>query len=221
MIKLENVKKVYGKGDLEVCALKDVSIEIKEGELLAVIGTSGSGKSTLLNILGCLDKPTSGKYLLDNRNINNLSQRELSLVRNKNVGFVVQYFALIDSYTVGENVRIPLDYTKPKIAKSEKNKIVKRALDELGILKLKNKYPDQISGGEAQRVAIARAMVNNPDVILADEPTGNLDKKNTENIIKLFKEVNEMGRTVIIVTHDMEVADKCERILEIEDGVIL
>ena len=120
MIKLENVNKVYGKGDLEVRALKDVSIEIKEGELLAIIGTSGSGKSTLLNILGCLDKPTSGKYLLNNRNINNFSQKELSKIRNKSIGFVVQYFALIEGYTVGENVRIPLDYVKPRIATGEK-----------------------------------------------------------------------------------------------------
>ncbi|NLL72552.1 MAG: ABC transporter ATP-binding protein [Clostridiales bacterium] len=221
MIKLENVSKVYGKGDLEVSALKDVNLKIEEGELIAITGTSGSGKSTLLNILGCLDKVTSGKYTLNNRNINNLSQKELSLVRNQSIGFVVQYFALIDSYTVGENIRIPLDYARPRISMSKKNKMVESALDELGILKLKNKYPDQISGGEAQRVAIARAMINNPEVILADEPTGNLDTKNTDHIVKLFQELNAMGRTVIIVTHDMKVADKCERVLEIEDGVIL
>ncbi len=219
MIELINLSKVYGKSNTEVKALNEVNLEINEGEMIAIMGPSGSGKSTLLNILGGLDSPTSGEYLLKNRNVQNMKQKELSKVRNRTFGFVVQSFALIDHYSVFNNVMIPLDYTKLK--KADKKEKIRLCLDKVGILDKSKNYPYELSGGQCQRVAIARALVNTPDVILADEPTGNLDKNNGEQIIEIFKELNKAKTTIIIITHDDEVASKCNRVIRLEDGRII
>lgn len=219
MIELINLSKTYGKLNTEVKALQEINLTINQGEIVAVMGPSGSGKSTLLNILGGLDLPTAGEYLLKNRNIQNMKQKELSKIRNKTFGFVVQSFALIDHYNVFDNVMIPLDYTQMK--KVEKKEKVNACLEKVGLKEKSKNYPFELSGGQCQRVAIARALVNLPDVILADEPTGNLDKKNGDHIIDIFKELNKTKTTIIIITHDDSVANQCDRIIRLEDGRIL
>ena len=219
LIEINNLSKVFGKNENEFKALNNISLTINEGEMIAIIGTSGSGKSTLLNILGCLDTATSGEYKLNSENINKFSEKKLANVRNSVFGFVVQYFALIDEYTVYKNVAVPLIYSSSKI----KNKRIKidELLDKLNILNKKSSYPNNLSGGQCQRVAIARALINDPKIILADEPTGALDKNNTTNIMELFLEFNKEGKTIIIVTHDEEIACMCNRIIRLEDGLIV
>ncbi len=219
LINLVNIKKVYGKNDSAVCALDGVSINIAQGDLIAITGTSGSGKSTLLNIIGCLDRSTDGDYFLNNKNINSFNNRELAKIRNKTFGFVVQDFALIEDYSVFENVVIPLEYTKDN--KKEKRKKVINLLKELSVEEKIDKYPRELSGGQNQRVAIARALANNPEIILADEPTGALDNKTSKEIMSIFKKLNEKGKTIIIVTHDLHIANQCNRILSIEDGKVV
>ena len=216
VISLRNINKIYGKGDAEVKAIKDVSISINEGELVAIVGTSGSGKSTLLNIIGCIDRPTSGEYLLSSQEVQSLSEKNLAKKRNKSIGFVLQYFGLINSYTVYENVELPLIYSKT--GKAERTKKVEEILSRLNILDKKNKYPSELSGGQNQRVAIARALVNDPQIILADEPTGALDKNTSREVMEILTELNKTGKTVILVTHDEKISSQCERVLRIEDG---
>lgn len=218
LIEIKSLNKTFGKNNSKTIALKDVNLKINKGELVAIVGTSGSGKSTLLNIIGTLDSPSSGEYLLNSKNISNLTQKELAKIRNMTFGFVVQYFALINDYTVSENIEIPLEYSKVK--SNEREKRISEVLKKLGILDKAKKKPKELSGGQQQRVAIARALINNPDVILADEPTGALDSKTSQQVIDILKELNKEGKTVIIVTHDNKIAMQCQRVLTIEDGSI-
>ena len=219
ILKMDNIKKIYGKGEAAVNALNGVSAVINEGEMLAIMGASGSGKSTLLNILGLLDQQTEGDYYIKGKKVNDYSEKERAKLRGDFFGFVVQDFALIPSMNVLNNVQLPLDYSSAST--KEKRKRVEALLTKLGIeMKIKS-YPNQLSGGQKQRVAIARALINNAEVILCDEPTGALDSKNSTIIMDLFKELKKEGKTIIIVTHDKNVANCCDRTITISDGKIL
>lgn len=221
MIQLENVCKTYAKGKPNaVQALKNVSLHINAGELVAVIGKSGSGKTTLLNIIGCIDSFEQGKYLLNGRDISKKREVALSKIRNREIGIVVQDFALIQSDTALENVMLPFYFDRSVSLQSAKPKAL-ATLQSVGLEDLATKTVNQLSGGQKQRVAIARAIVNEPSVILADEPTGALDSKTAAEIMGVFKELHQQGKTVIIVTHDMGVAQQCDRIVEIADGCIV
>ena len=219
MIKLTGISKVYKVGNEDFYALKDVDLEIKDGEFVSVCGASGSGKTTLLNIIGCLDGQTEGEYLLDGKDVGKLGNAEKARLRNEALGFVLQDFALISSQTVLYNVMLPLLYSKMPYSK-----IKPKALDALEKVGLKDQAPkkvNQLSGGQKQRVAIARALVNDPSIVLADEPTGQLDSANGMQIMELLKEINSRGKTVIVVTHDMNVAAMSPRILHMKDGRIV
>lgn len=218
IIRLEKLNKIFGSGDKIVQALKDICIDISKGELIAIVGSSGSGKSTLLNTLGLLDEPSSGEYYLNDINVAKLSFNEKAKLRNKHFGFVVQNFALIKDYKVRSNIEIPLEYAK--IKKLERKIRVEKICSIVGIEDKIDKYPNELSGGQCQRVAIARALINNPEIILADEPTGSLDSKTGQEIIDIFKKLNKEGKTVIIVTHDKKIAEQCNKIIYIEDGQI-
>ena len=220
MVKIENVTKIYNhKRSNEFEALHSVSAEIHDGELVAIIGRSGAGKSTLLHILACIDSYQEGEYSIDGTLIKDLSERQYAKIRNEKIGMVMQDFALVEDFTALENVMIPLNFSKRKI-KGKKEKAL-AALKSVGIEELAKKPCNKLSGGQKQRVAIARAIVNEPSMILADEPTGALDTKTSAEIMELFKALNKQGRTVVIVTHDMSVAEQCERIIEISDGNIV
>lgn len=220
IIKLEKIEKVFGENDSVTKALACIDLDIKKGEMIAIVGTSGSGKSTLLNVIGTLDKQTSGKYYLDGKDISEFNEKELAKLRNKTFGFVVQHFALVKEFTVYENVEIPLSYNK-SIKKKDITSKIEDILMKLDIReKIKNK-PSELSGGQCQRVAIARALVNDADIILADEPTGALDKKTGKEVLNILKSLNKEGKTVIIVTHDEDIANECQRIIKIEDGLIM
>ena len=219
LIKTEDIIKIYKMGKVDVWALRGVSIEVEEQEFVAVMGPSGSGKSTLMHILGCLDKPTKGRYFLDGIEISTLSEDELAEIRKNKVGFVFQTFNLLPRLRAWENVALPLIYKG--FSEKEQRKKAYEMLDVVGLLDRKNHRPTELSGGEAQRVAIARALVNNPRIILADEPTGNLDSKTGKEIMKIFKELNKQKRTIIVVTHDPEIAKNAERIVKIRDGEIV
>lgn len=216
---LKNVSKSFGKDNYKFNALSNISLKIEDGEMIAIMGASGSGKSTLLNILGCIDNITSGEYYFNGQNVENLSPNELAEFRNKKVGFVFQYFALLNDYTIYENIELPL--LKGKLPKSKRRDIIEKYLNEFGIISQKNKRPQEISGGQQQRAAIIRALVTDPSYILADEPTGALDKKTGYDIMDILKELNKDGKTIIIVTHDSNIASFCDRILNIEDGRIV
>lgn len=219
-IELENLKKEYKMGTEVVYALDGVSLNIKEGEIIAVVGPSGSGKSTLMQIIGGLDKPTSGKVVVDNQDINKFSQRRLAQFRNKKIGFVFQTFNLQPDYTALENVELPLIFAgiRPKSRKAKS----REAIVKVGLEDRINHRPSELSGGQRQRVSIARAIVNSPKIILADEPTGNLDSKNGKRILELLKKLNkEEGVTIIIVTHDANVAAQADRIINMQDGKII
>lgn len=220
MIKLENIVKIYNpKKANEFEALHGVSAEIQDGEMVAVIGKSGAGKSTLLHILACIDNYQEGEYTIDGTLVKNLSERQYAKIRNEKIGMIMQDFALVEDFTALENVLIPLNFSRKKI-KNKKEKAV-AALKSVGIEELAKKPCNKLSGGQKQRVAIARAIVNEPSMILADEPTGALDTRTSAEIIDLFKSLNAQGRTVIIVTHDPKVAEQCGRVIEISDGKIL
>lgn len=220
MIEISMLNKVYESGkDNSFHALKGASLSIKKGEFVGIIGKSGAGKSTLMHILGLIDSPTSGTYFLDGVDVSKLRNGARAKIRNEKIGIVLQDFALMEKFSVYENVSIPLMVGGKK--KQTSNKIIiKKILDEIGILELTNKQVSKLSGGQKQRVAIARAMVNEPDVLLADEPTGALDEKTSREIMGVFKELNKKGTTIIIITHDMEVANMCDRVIEIKDGVV-
>ncbi len=218
LIQLENISKIYNSEEIKTVALNGVSLKINEGELTAITGPSGSGKSTLLHILGLLDRPTTGEYIFENKNIINLSDEELALFRNEKIGFVFQAFFLLSSITVLENVKLPLLYSK--VDEKKWNELALNALEEVGLSHRLNHFPTQLSGGEKQRVAIARALINNPSIILADEPTGNLDSKSAMQIIKIIKGLNDQGRTIIVVTHESYLANITRRIIRLRDGQI-
>lgn len=219
MVKLENIYKTYNLGKANACeALKGVSLTIEDGEMVAIIGRSGAGKSTLMHIIGCIDDFEKGTYELNGEDLSKIGENRRASIRNKEIGIVMQDFALVDDYTSVENVMIPLYFSKDKKNKKE------RAIAELarmGIEDLANKKVNKLSGGQKQRVAIARAMVNKPKILLADEPTGALDVKTTDEIMEVFTELNKQGITIIIITHDKEVAQKCKRTIEIRDGIIV
>ncbi len=216
---LEDIVKNYGQAKNQVRALRNLSLQIKAGDIVAIIGKSGCGKSTLLNILGGLDSPNSGQYLYEGQEISALPKRELDQFRKSNIGFVVQHFALIPDYTVYDNIALPLRYHKLKkdIIKDR----VQSLLAQFGLEDKAKAYPTELSGGQSQRVAIARAVIGNPPLLLADEPTGELDSANRENIMKIFEMINNQGTTVIIVTHDFNVAAYCNSVVEMLDGAIL
>jgi ABC-type lipoprotein export system ATPase subunit len=221
LIKLENVHKTYHLGEVHVPVLKGVSLAIQRGELVALMGASGSGKTTLMNILGCLDRPTSGKYWLDGGRIDEMSGDRRALVRNRRIGFVFQNFNLLARTSALENVMMPLSYTAEQLSEREWRRRAKVLLERVGLGERLDHEPSQLSGGQQQRVAIARALVNNPPLLLADEPTGALDSRTTEEILELFRRLNdEEGITIILVTHDSNVANHAKRIIRIKDGLI-
>ncbi len=217
MIEVQNLTKTYEIGSVEVPALKNASFQIHKGEFVAIMGQSGSGKSTLMNVLGCLDLPTSGTYRLEDVDVQSLSGDELANVRNQKIGFVFQSFNLLPRATAIENIELPLLYGR--VAKTEQ--IALEALSKVGLKERAKHKPNELSGGERQRIAIARAIVNNPAIILADEPTGNLDSKTGDEIMGIFQKLNEEGVTIIIVTHEQHVANFANRVIHMRDGNII
>tara|TARA_B100000902_G_scaffold14960_1_gene18050 strand:- start:102 stop:794 length:693 start_codon:yes stop_codon:yes gene_type:complete len=216
---LEKVSKTYGKDDLIVKALDNVDLEIYKGDYLAVMGASGSGKSTAMNIIGCLDRPSKGIYKLNGTPVENLSDDELAELRNQKLGFVFQQFHLLSDATALENVLLPMIYAG--VNPIEREKRAKNALDKVGLSERVNNRPNQLSGGQQQRVAIARAIINNPAILLADEPTGALDSKTTEDVLDLFDKLHESGITIVLVTHEDEVASRAKKIAKFKDGKII
>lgn len=219
LVEVRDICKVYNPGENEVRALDHVSLTINENEFVAIIGQSGSGKSTLMNMLGCLDVPTSGDYYLHGQNVSNMSDNELSDVRNKEIGFIFQGFNLIAGLTALENVELPLIYRG--VGKRERLKLADIALKKVGLENRKDHKPSEMSGGQQQRVAIARAIAQAPPIILADEPTGNLDSGSSKEIMGILRTLNEEGRTVILITHDNEIAEQAKRVIKIIDGKIV
>lgn len=221
LIQLEYIQKTYGEKHEEnqVQALKDITVSIHKGEMVAIMGTSGSGKSSLMNILGMLDIPTAGKYLLDGREIQDKSGRELAELRNKYFGFVYQSFNLLKRTSVMKNVELPLVYSKH--FKGDRKAKAREMIEMVGLTKRINHKPNQLSGGEQQRVAIARALINDPDIILADEPTGNLDTKTSQEIMDIFTRLHQAGKTIILVTHEPDIAAYAKRLIVLKDGQII
>ncbi|HJA92842.1 MAG TPA: ABC transporter ATP-binding protein [Candidatus Eisenbergiella merdipullorum] len=218
MLKMKGIVKQYQVGGEISTVLKGIDLEVKEGEFLAVLGPSGSGKSTLMNIIGCLDVPTAGEYILDGRKIGSQDEKALAKIRNQEIGFIFQSFFLMQRQTALQNVKLPLIYAD--VPEREQNSRAEEMLRRVGLLDKKDYYPNQLSGGQQQRVAIARAMCNNPKILLADEPTGALDQKTGRQVMELFHEINEEGRTIIMITHDANIAAHAKRIVRILDGNI-
>jgi len=222
LIELRDIHKTYHMGDIEVPVLKGVSLTVGEGELVALMGTSGSGKSTLMNILGCLDRPTSGQYWLEGREVSKLTTDERAVLRNGKLGFVFQNFNLLARTSALENVMMPLSYAARQFSDNEMRQRAMEMLTRVGLADRLNHEPSQLSGGQQQRVAIARALVNHPRLLFADEPTGNLDFRTSEEVLRMFQELNEKeGLTIILVTHDANVAQHTNRIIHIHDGTIV
>jgi len=219
VIKVEDLWKIYQLGEVQVEALRGVSFEIEEGEFVAVMGPSGSGKSTLMNILGCLDRPTRGRYFLDGQEVSQLNENQLAQIRNKKIGFIFQSFNLLPRLTALQNVELPLIYAGVPPQKRKEQAI--KSLEAVGLGDRTHHYPNQLSGGQQQRVAIARALVNNPSIILADEPTGNLDTRSSEEIMHILQELNREGKTIILVTHERDIASHARRILHFRDGQLV
>lgn len=220
VIRTEGVTKIYDSGEVQVEALKGIDLAIKPGELLAIMGASGSGKSTMLNIFGCLDYPSRGDYFLDGIHVNDLDRDQLADIRNRKIGFVFQGFNLLARTTAFENVELPLLYTR-NVPNQDIGLLTRQALERVGLTDRAHHYPNQLSGGQQQRVAIARALVNQPAIILADEPTGNLDTRTSIEIMATFQELNRQGITIILVTHEHDIADYCRRVIEFRDGLII
>ena len=218
LIKVEDIHKIYNPGENEVRALDGISLEIRRGEFAAIVGHSGSGKSTLMNMLGCLDSPTSGRYYLDGKDVSQLSDNELSDIRNQKIGFIFQGFNLIPNLTAEENVELPLIYRG--VGRRERKQLAQSALEKVGLSHRMHHKPSEMSGGQQQRVAIARAIAQAPPIILADEPTGNLDSHSSQEIMGILKKLHKGGHTVILITHDNEIAAQAERVIRIRDGKI-
>jgi len=219
IVLLEGIGKVHGEGASGLAVLRDVRLSIRKGEFVGIVGASGSGKTTLMNILGCLDRPTGGRYVLDGQDVSTLDDDALSLVRNRSIGFVFQSFHLIPQLTVIENVEVPLYYGHVKRARRRERAV--ELLEIVGLSHRLSHHPTQLSGGECQRVAIARALANEPAMILADEPTGNLDTKSGAEVLGLLVELHRQGRTVLMVTHNPDIAQRLPRVVEMRDGAVL
>lgn len=218
LIQITDLCRDFTIGEVVVKALRGVNVSINQGEYVALMGPSGSGKSTLMNILGCLDTPTSGKYILNNQDVSNLTDNELADIRNKEIGFVFQTFNLLARSTALENVALPLVYAG--IGKSERIEKATNVLTSVGLADRMTHKPNELSGGQRQRVAVARALVNNPSIILADEPTGNLDTKTSYEIMELFENIHKQGNTIVIVTHEEDIARRAKRIIRMRDGIV-
>ena len=217
VIELKNITKTYITGAVEFKALDNIDLTVKEGDFLAIMGPSGSGKSTCMNIIGCLDRPTSGSYTLENKEVANLNDNELAYIRNKRIGFVFQTFNLLARTDAVKNIELPLIYSG---AKNRKERAIE-CLNMVGLADKGKNRPNELSGGQKQRVAIARAIVNNPSIILADEPTGNLDSKSGDEIMKIFVDLNKQGKTIILITHEPDIAGYAQRKIQFKDGIIL
>ncbi len=221
VIKLENIHKIYQTGEVDVHAVRGVNTEVKAGEFVAVMGASGSGKSTLMNIVGCLDRPTSGRYLLDGTDVSALDRDELADIRNAKIGFVFQGFNLLARTSALENVELPMLYVHRQISGREQRAKAMEALSIVGLAERADHHPNQLSGGQQQRVAIARALVNHPSLLLADEPTGNLDSQTSIEIMGVFQQLNEQGITIVMVTHELDIARFTRRNLVMRDGLVV
>jgi putative ABC transport system ATP-binding protein len=220
VIKLDEVHKVYQTGEVDVHAVRGVSLEIQPGEFVAIMGSSGSGKSTLMNMLGCLDRPTRGRYFLDGVDVSGLNRDALADIRNQKIGFVFQGFNLLARTRATENVELPLLYSNQGLSTLDRDRRAREALKRVGLAGREDHYPSQLSGGQQQRVAIARALVTEPAILLADEPTGNLDSRTSEEIIAIFQELNDSGKTIVLITHEPDIAAHAKRVVFVRDGVI-
>jgi putative ABC transport system ATP-binding protein len=220
VIEIHELTKVYQMGEVEVRALAGVNLLVEPGEFLAVMGPSGSGKSTLMNILGCLDRPTTGTYTLDGIDVSKLNRDERAIIRNAKIGFVFQSFNLLSRTSAIENVELPLLYGETGWSRDERHTAARKAIARVGLAGREGHYPSQLSGGQQQRVAIARALVTDPAILLADEPTGNLDSRTSEEIIGIFQELNDAGKTIVLITHEPDIAQHAKRIVHVRDGLI-
>jgi len=221
VVKLEDLRKTYHTGEVDVHAVRGVALEIQQGEFVAIMGASGSGKSTMMNTIGCLDRPTSGRYLLDGVNVGELSRDELAALRNEKIGFVFQGFNLLSRTSALENAELPMLYARPSIRAREQRERAAKALEVVGLGERAGHHPNQLSGGQQQRVAIARALVNQPKLLLADEPTGNLDSRTSIEIMGVFQNLNDQGMTIIMVTHELDIARYTKRNVIMRDGQIV
>ncbi len=221
LIQLRQLAKTYQTGDVMVQAVRGVTLDIARGEFVAFMGTSGSGKSTLMNTLGCLDQPTGGDYLLDGAGVANRNRQQLAVLRNRKIGFVFQSFNLLARTSALENVELPMLYAVPVISRPERRQRAIAALEKVGLARRHDHHPSQLSGGQQQRVAIARALVNRPELLLADEPTGNLDSRTSIEIMAFFQELNASGITIVMVTHELDIAAYCQRVVVMRDGAVL
>ena len=219
MIQLNNIYKIYNTGGTEVRAVNGITLHISKGEFVAIVGQSGSGKSTCMNIIGCLDVPTTGEYILNGKDVSTLSDDELSFIRNQELGFIFQQYNLIQKLTVLENVELPLIYRN--MPEKERKELAMEALEKVGLSDMAKRYPQQLSGGQQQRVSIARALAGKPSVILADEPTGALDSKTGIEVLEFIKKLHQDGNTIVLITHDNSIAEKAKRIVRIQDGQII
>ncbi|HEY4870879.1 MAG TPA: ABC transporter ATP-binding protein [Candidatus Dormibacteraeota bacterium] len=218
MITLEGITKVYRTGEVEVAALKGISLHIPEGEFVAIMGPSGSGKSTLMNLIGCLDQPSSGRYILDGYDVSALTDDQLAWIRNRKIGFVFQSYNLIPRASAVHNVEMPLIYAGDNLQRRER---AMAALESVGLLERASHLPSELSGGQQQRVAVARALVTDPAILLADEPTGNLDSESSLEIMRLLRDLNQQGRTIVLITHEPDIAAFAQRVVRVRDGVIV